>query len=92
MKSGIELIAEERQRQIEKEGWSKEHDAEHYRGEMAIAAMCYADPRKLNGKVPYGWPWDDKWWKPKDRVRNLVKAGALIAAEIDRLNNQTPTP
>jgi hypothetical protein len=32
------------------------------------------------------WPWDDKWWKPSDDpVRNLVKAGALIAAEIDRI-------
>lgn len=35
---------------------------------------------------PYGWPWSREWWKPStDPVRNLVKAGALIAAEIDRL-------
>lgn len=34
----------------------------------------------------YSWPWDEEWWKPsEDPVRNLVKAGALIAAEIDRL-------
>lgn len=26
------------------------------------------------------------WWKPKDRRRNLVKAGALIVAEIERLD------
>lgn len=33
-----------------------------------------------------GWPWRDEDWKPSnDRVANLVKAGALIAAEIDRL-------
>jgi hypothetical protein len=31
------------------------------------------------------WPWSFEWWKPKDRIRNLVRAGALIAAEIDRL-------
>jgi hypothetical protein len=32
------------------------------------------------------WPWDQDWWKPSpDPIRNLVKAGALIAAEIDRL-------
>lgn len=31
------------------------------------------------------WPWDLVWWKPKDRIRNLVRAGALLAAEIDRL-------
>jgi hypothetical protein len=35
---------------------------------------------------PPNWPWDAKWWKPSvDHVRNLVKAGALIAAEIDRM-------
>ncbi len=32
------------------------------------------------------WPWDQTWWKPSSNpIRNLVKAGALIAAEIDRL-------
>lgn len=32
------------------------------------------------------WPWHPDWWKPStDPVRNLVKAGALIAAEIDRI-------
>lgn len=33
------------------------------------------------------WPWDKSWWKPTpdDRIRELIKAGALIAAEIDRL-------
>lgn len=32
------------------------------------------------------WPWDRKWWKPTDRRRDLVKAGALIIAEIERLD------
>ena len=33
------------------------------------------------------WPWDEKDWKPSaDPIHNLVKAGALVAAEIDRLN------
>lgn len=36
-------------------------------------------------RPPENWPWDWSWWKPKDRLRNLVRAGALIAAEIDRL-------
>jgi hypothetical protein len=38
--------------------------------------------------VPTLWPWEGRAWKPSvdDRVRELVKAGALIAAEIDRLN------
>ncbi len=38
--------------------------------------------------VPKDWPWDGKWWKPTDDpIRNLEKAGALIAAEIDRIQN-----
>ncbi len=32
------------------------------------------------------WPWELKWWKPKDRRRDLVRAGALIVAEIERLD------
>jgi len=37
------------------------------------------------------WPWDEEWWKPdNDAVRNLAKAGALIAAEIDRLQRLQP--
>lgn len=32
------------------------------------------------------WPWDEQYWKPTDsRVRDLEKAGALIAAAIDSL-------
>ena len=99
MKTGIELIAEERQRQIEVECWTKEHDAEHKNGELAKAAICYADPnvyyhqenRIMRYRIPNKfWPeqWDIHWFKPTDRIRDLVKAGALIAAEIDRLQAQ----
>ena len=99
MKTGIELIAEERERQISKEGWTPEHDDEHTENQLANAAATYAmdsDCRealtnligdfKLLG-VPPTWPWDEEWYKPTpdDRIKELVKAGALIAAEIDRL-------
>ena len=94
MKTGIELIAEERHRQIEKEGWTAEHDAEHFTGALALAAACYATPQKHRhmywaGNMPFGWPWERAWWKPtpENRIRELQKAGALIAAEIDRLNS-----
>lgn len=94
MKTGIELITEERQRQIEKEGWTAKHDAEHVYGELAAAAECYLlelRARNLRGETvkspPPAWPWHRDWWKPSgDPVKNLIKAGALIAAEIDRLN------
>jgi len=36
--------------------------------------------------APECWPWDQKWWKPKDPRRDLVRAGALILAEIERLD------
>lgn len=92
--TGAELIAVERERQIYDEGWTQEHDDEHRGGELSQAAICYAYisafvpmsrmPSSL--EIPTAWPWDEEWWKPSsDPIRNLVKAGALICAEIDRL-------
>ena len=94
MKTGIELITEERQRQIEAEAWSSEHDDKHTAGELADAASCYAaqpmdDFHDHETWMPMGWPWESKWWKPsKYRMKDLIKAGALIAAEIDRLQRR----
>jgi hypothetical protein len=97
MKTGIELIAEERARQISQEGWTPEHDNQHRRGELAHAAVGYASLAAYQSSAhltspatemdPHPqWPWDADWWKPSaSRIRNLQKAGALIAAEIDRL-------
>lgn len=111
---GAALIAAERQRQVEQEGWDAEHDEDHTDQSLVLAAVCYALPAKLRGRktirerddvsggrgecpvwgdvsrrVPKFWPesWWSGWWRPNryDRVRELVKAGALIAAEIDRL-------
>lgn len=88
---GVLAIAEERQRQIEKEGWTTAHDDAHFQGELAAAARCYTmEPGddSEDGDLPEEWPWDPEWWKPTphDRRRELSKAGALIAAEIDRLD------
>lgn len=49
--------------------------------------MAIGDP-----KAPQRWPWDAGWWKPSDRRRNLVKAGALILAEIERLDRLPSSP
>lgn len=83
-------ILVERIRQVEKEGWTPEHDDEHVGGSLAKAAACYAFGEMLvneaSGQV---WPWSEDWWKPSwpiDRRRDLVKAGALIVAEIERLD------
>ena len=85
MKTGTELIAAERERQITEEG--RNLDWIHEKGELLDAAVCYAEAVQMNDHRMYeDWPWAECWWKPSDDpIRNLVKAGALIAAEIDRL-------
>lgn len=92
MKEGIQLIAEERQRQREIEQYTSQHDLQHNDGELANAAACYAmtDDNRFIGNddvFAYLWPFDIKCWKPspENRIKELIKAGALIAAEIDRL-------
>lgn len=85
--TGCERIKRERIRQIHEEGRRTEDDMDnHQHGELARAADCYIQAT-LGGprfSTPYNWPWDNEWWKPASDVRMLVKAGALIAAEIDR--------
>ena len=95
--SGAFQIAAERQRQINEEGWTAEHDDIHSECQLLDAALCYAgvagseilqdaSVEEARKGMLQGWPWAEKWWKPStDPIRNLVKAGALIAAEIDRL-------
>lgn len=81
-------VAAERARQIRDEGWTADHDDRWDEGELATAGGLYAlDARNGSSPVPRGWPWDEEWWKPtNDRRRNLVKAAALICAEIDRID------
>lgn len=83
--NGAELIAAERERQVSEEGWTPEHDDEHTHSELAKAAACYAVQAAGGTVTKYDWPWEGKWWKPGDPLRGLAKAGALVAAEIDRL-------
>lgn len=85
---GVSDVIVERQRQINIEGWSSDHDDQHSYGEMALAAGCYVMfGRCFNAdNPPKYWPWDKKWWKPSDKRRNLVKAAALIIAEIERID------
>jgi hypothetical protein len=89
--TAMDQFKAERQRQIESEGWSAEHDDAHDAGELMDAGMCYflhatgrATYRKDTG-YPVSWPWDCLWWKPTTPTRDLVKAGALFLAEKDRL-------
>jgi hypothetical protein len=90
--SAIEEVAAERRRQTEHENWTLEHDDTHTAGEMARAAACYALPPGYLDTIHGSeyrhplWPWDWSWWKPKDRRRDLIRAAALLVAEIERLD------
>jgi len=97
MKTGIELIEAERVRQLTADYTAEHDDWLNKNGELADAAISYAiaaakeargeSTPYLRGLVTVGgipWPWEDSQWKPGSAIRNLVKAGALIAAEIDR--------
>ena len=103
MKTGIELIADERKRQIEIEGYSAQHDLQHKATEFIYAALAYTEAARVGVNIsesgldysselvaafkadkgqnyPFGWD-----FKPSSDIRDLTKAGALIAAAIDRL-------
>lgn len=89
MSKAIEDVIAERKRQIEKEGYSTEHDDEHNNFEMSDAALCYIESAQHEGMpcdVSGAWPWDIKYWKPKSPREDLVRAAALIIAEIERLD------
>lgn len=99
--TGAERISEERRRQVSEEQWTPEHDDQWKDGQLLFAAESYLQHARLQAIVeayanegdptsvytcPSQWPWDSEWWKPSDDpLRNLEKAGALIAAEIDRI-------
>jgi hypothetical protein len=85
---GVHLIAAERSRQVEEEGWDTGHDDDHGADRIASAGAAYAvAPRaRLCGDAGRGtlWPFRDGFKPtPDDRLRELVKAGALVAAAID---------
>jgi len=94
MENGCSLIAKERERQIKELGYDVENDELYSKNELANAALCYALSPKDRGiednegvtiDVAF-WPWKESDFKPtpKNRIKELTKAGALIAAQIDR--------
>jgi hypothetical protein len=96
--TGADRIRFERCRQVLLKGFSLDHDDQHSAGELVAAAVAYANAGLVSQYRPdaggilshmdntIGWPWQRSEWKPSDDpIENLVRAGALIAAEIDRL-------
>ena len=92
-------ICNERAEQIVKHGWTVGRDDEYTTEQLAAAATAYLVPFGTGGHTSGSiidelWPadWDLKWLKRvedptrEERIEELAIAGALIAAEIDRLN------
>lgn len=100
MMRAIASIAAERERQKAEEGYSEAHDDQHTSGELAMAAACYARyacyppniAKRFEREPEVSWPFPDQAWKPKGRRRNLVRAAALIVAEIERLDRAEIPP
>ncbi len=85
-------ILHEREKQLKK--WSPEHDAEHQYGSLAKAAACLAvNHTDARVEDPAGYSSEeDPWGLIKrygdDEVRALVIAGALIIAELERMERR----
>jgi hypothetical protein len=97
--TAIELIAEKHRTNREHKGYTPEHDDTHTSGELIEAASCYLDIALVQDHIgvspehleqPPLWPFESDAWKPSDDpIRNLVHAGALIVAEIERLQRKS---
>ena len=74
MLTGVQLIYAERERQVSVKGYNSEHDDAHSDSQLTMLAENYMFGKKarLNSTTDA-------------RISELSKAGALIAAEIDRL-------
>ncbi|MDF2381340.1 hypothetical protein JMG10_07680 [Nostoc ellipsosporum NOK] len=113
MKTAIQKIAEERQRQIDKKGYCQTHDQDHDKAELASAAAAYTTSyvvntqakasedkitrRRLavmNTSIGLIWPFHGGEFKPnyENPIRDLIKAGALIVAEIERIEGVADKP
>lgn len=97
MSAFASAVLAERQRQIDVEGWSREHDDAHEIGELAVAGAGYAHQAEIWARfpdsaarsppfVPSYWPWARDWWKPVGFRRDLVKSCALIIAEGEKFD------
>lgn len=95
-------VLNERKRQIEQKQYSPEHDDKYDQNELIRAASSYLNhvvgrhwvcESKSFGvnvyqseEAPDLWPWDSDFWKPKNPRRDLVRAAALIIAEIEKID------
>lgn len=87
MEKFLELVRAERLKQINKHGYTPEHDDDHVDGEIADAAACYANTIDSNEElIPY-WPWEPEYFKKEEKSRKeqIITACGLLMAEWERL-------
>lgn len=84
LSAAITSIITERRRQQTVKGFTPQLDDTYTECELAAAAISYIEPMEAESYWPAGWL--DDSFKPSDYRSNLVKAGALIAAEIERID------
>lgn len=84
--AALDVLAE-RRGQVEREGWTSEHDDQHSVEELQKAGVAYASIG-VCALPSIFWPWGRDWWKPKGLRQNLVRGAALLIAAIERLDRQ----
>lgn len=93
-RSNLIDMMNERDRRVNEEGWTSEHDDAYPMGKLAQAGATYAKNAGVPfvNQPPHGWPFPREWWEPTNLRRDLVKAAALILAEIERFDRMEPKP
>lgn len=107
MSKAIDDVIAERNAHRTREGFTDIRDDQYTDESLAAAAACYAQPEdtrqmvaryapgaSIGHYVPALWPesWGGSWWKTDGRRRrDLVKAAALLIAEIERLDRASET-
>lgn len=90
----MRLVLRERVDQVERHGYSPQHDDGHGNGDIgrgaiayALAALAYAndDDAELFVQAERNWPWDQAGFHPSDEVLCHIKAAAMHIAEADRV-------
>jgi hypothetical protein len=83
-------VLREREGQVTAHRHTPEKDNTYRTGDLAMAGLWYALPQNMREWfVEHGvsfWPWSEISFKPRDRRKDLVKAAALLLAEIERID------
>lgn len=91
-------VLRERERHVTGEGFTAAHDDERDPGVLASGAASYAfyacdqlhpasqGDGQMQDFPPSSWPYHAKWWKPVNPRVAMVKAAAMLIAEIEKLD------